>query len=83
MLRALLIIAAIGILMALMGWISFSNSGDHATITLEKQEVQKDTETAVNKVKELGHDLGQKAEQAFDGNKAPATSEPVAPVTNP
>ena len=72
MIRALLLVAIIGLVMALMGWLTFQNSGDSATIVLNKQQVKKDTDKAVEKVKELSQDLQNSAEKAFDNSSPPA-----------
>lgn len=41
--KALLIILAIVIALALMGWISFTATDSSATVTIERQEIREDT----------------------------------------
>lgn len=82
MLRTILIIAIIALVLGLMGWLKFSNSGNETTIKLDKAQVKEDTGKAVEKAKEISADLKERAEEAFDQKAetepAPAT-EPVAP----
>ena len=56
--KGLLILAAVVLLAALLGWLSFGNSDDSATMTIDKQEVRQDTEAAMEE-SEGGRRRGQ------------------------
>ena len=77
--KGLLILAAVVLLAALLGWLSFGNSDDSATMTIDKQEVRQDTEAAVEKAKEVAEEAKQKIQEAV-GEDQPADSpdEPAA-----
>jgi hypothetical protein len=51
--RALIILLAIVVLLALVGWISFNNSDGRSSINLETQEIREDTGEMMNKGSEL------------------------------
>jgi hypothetical protein len=57
---ALLAIVAMG----LLGWITFNDSQDKATITIEKKEIQDDTRKAVDKGKDLVDEAKQKLHES-------------------
>lgn len=51
--RVLLIFVAIVVLLALVGWISFSNDPGRSSINLETQEIREDTGEMMHKGSEL------------------------------
>lgn len=59
------------------GWLSFSISGDKATITLDKNEIRKDTQEAIDTGKNL---LDKASEKARDIDEKDAGNDPVRKV---
>lgn len=51
--RVLVILAAILVLFALVGWITFGNDAGRSSINLETEEIRKDTGEMMNKGSEL------------------------------
>ncbi|HUG19768.1 MAG TPA: hypothetical protein VMM56_12360 [Planctomycetaceae bacterium] len=66
--KVLLIISVIVLGLAFVGWLKYSDSEANTTITIDKQEVKKDTEAAVEKSKEVLEDVKQKASEVLDRN---------------
>jgi hypothetical protein len=81
LMRALIFLVAIVLLLALAGWISFSNSSGRSSINIETQKIEQDTDRAM----ETGSNLLRKAGDAVDHANEPApetvpvTSAPVSP----
>ena len=79
--RGLILLLAVVLLLALVGWISFSAGPDRASINLEKQEIKQDTreildagEQAIDQAREeVNH-----TEPDADSNE-PATTPVGAP----
>ena len=71
--RVLIILAAIVILFALVGWITFGNDADRPSINLETEEIRQDTSEMMNK----GSELLKDAEEEVDPN--PDTEPPTTP----
>lgn len=74
--RALILLAAIVLVLALVGWISFSKGPDHASITIESDKIRQDT----RQVMESGAQVLHKAEDKID---AEANQQPNAAPPNP
>jgi uncharacterized protein YxeA len=51
------------VLMAVAGWLTFSDSKDRATINVETQEMKEDTREAVRKGKEFSEKAGEKTRE--------------------
>lgn len=51
--------------MVLGGWISFSDSGDSASMTIHKEKVKADTESAVEEGKELFQETADQGEKLW------------------
>jgi hypothetical protein len=80
--RAFLILVAIVLVFALVGWISFSKGPGRASINLETEEIREDTQHAMQSGGELLHKAGDKMQN--EANRPPETaSQPQepAPVT--
>ena len=60
--RGLLALVVIVLILALVGWISFGNNANEATITIDKQKVKQDVE----KIEESGKELGDRIERAIE-----------------
>lgn len=67
--RAIVFLVFGVLILALVGWISFSRDGERSSINLETQEIKEDTQ----KVMESGAELLEKAERQID---RATTSEP-------
>lgn len=57
--KAALIIIALILCAALIGWITFDSTGDRASVNIETQEIKQDTKKAVKKGKDLIDDAKQ------------------------
>jgi Flp pilus assembly protein TadB len=75
--RAIIIVAVILLVMVALGWLSFRASQDRATMTIETQKIEQDTEQAVEKGREVWQDARKNLR---DGRDQPATSDPPAPI---
>lgn len=69
--RALIIVVALVLIFALVGWISFSKGPDRASVNLETGEIRQDTQHAM----QSGAELLQKA-----GDKMQTEANRPAPV---
>ncbi|MEQ8784861.1 MAG: hypothetical protein RIC55_01120 [Pirellulaceae bacterium] len=56
----LLVILAVAVAMLLLGWVYVRDSGDSTEIIIDKQEVQRDTDAAVDATKDFAEDAGDK-----------------------
>ena len=68
--RALILIAAIILLMALVGWVTFGTAPGRSSINLETEQIRHDTRQAL----ETGADAIHKAEDAVRPDDAQAES---------
>jgi hypothetical protein len=73
--RVLIILAAILVLLALVGWITFGNDSERSSINLETEEIRKDAGEMMNK----GSELLKEAEDEV----APASESEPATTPNP
>lgn len=64
--RAVLILAAVVLLMVLLGWITFSREGDRPAVTINTDTVQQDTERAVEASREAAAKAAEGAERLAD-----------------
>jgi len=51
--RAILILVVIALLMVLAGWLTFAKNGNQASVTIETQKIERDTERAIDRGKEV------------------------------
>jgi hypothetical protein len=80
--RALLILAAIVLVLALVGWITFSKGPDHASINIESERIRQDTKQVMQSGAEMLHKAGDKVET--EANRPPSnapSNRDVSPVT--
>lgn len=66
--RALIAIAIVVLILALVGWISFSFSDGRSSINLETEEIKQDTQKAL----ESGSDLLKKVETELEETRSQA-----------
>jgi hypothetical protein len=71
--RALLILAAVVLLLAVAGWITFSSDAGRSSINLETEEIREDT----GEVMRSGSELLQKAEEEITEEPAPDGATPA------
>jgi hypothetical protein len=74
--RALLVVVAVLLIFALVGWITFSKGPDRASINIESGQIQHDTKKAMESGAELLHKAGDKVHDE-------ASRQPDGPATNP
>jgi len=55
--RAILGLIVIVLIAAILGWVSFGDSPNEATITVEKQKIRADVDKATEAGKEMGRKL--------------------------
>jgi hypothetical protein len=80
--RALILLAAIVLILALVGWISFSKGPDRASINIESSQIRQDTKQVMESGAEVLHKAGDKVEAEADRQPAGTANNPdVAPVT--
>jgi hypothetical protein len=80
--RALILLAVIVLVLALVGWISFSKGPDRTSINIESNKIRQDTKEVMESGAKMLHKAGDNVEA--EANRAPS-GEPrnpdVAPVT--
>jgi hypothetical protein len=74
--RVILILAVVVLLMALVGWIKFSNTPQQSTISIEKETIKQDTDRVV----ERGNEFLEDTRRATGTEAAPTTPTQPAPV---
>ena len=75
--RTLIVVAAAVVLLALVGWVTFSSGPGRSSINLETDEIKQDAQGAM----ESGAKLLDEAEQAIDPDSPanPPSAEPIEP----
>jgi hypothetical protein len=80
--RALILLAAIVLVFALAGWISFSQGPDRASVNIESEEIRQDTKQVMESGAELLHKAGDKVEAEANREPDRLSRDPdAAPVT--
>lgn len=83
--RALLGLAAIVLLLAVCGWITFSWNGNRASVNVETERIESDTEQIVDEGQELLEKAGREAptrdESVTPTNEEGIPAAPLSPVT--
>jgi len=77
--RFLVIVGMVVLGMTLLGWLSFSQTGERATISIETKEIKEDTGKAMEKGKELTEEAGRKTRSLLNesrDHKPPADQSP-------
>jgi len=64
--RALVFLALVVIVLALVGWISFSKGPDRTSINIEANKIRQDTKQLMGSGGEMLHKAGDKVETAAD-----------------
>lgn len=72
--RAILLLAAVVLVLAFAGWISFSKSSDRSSINLETQQIKQDTDRALESGSALLREAGAAADRANASEPQPATA---------
>jgi hypothetical protein len=77
--RALILLVVVILALALAGWISFSKSPDRSSINLETQQIQQDTDRALESGSNLLRNAGEAVDRANEPPPQPtSTSEPLS-----
>ena len=80
--RALILLAAIVLVLALVGWISFSKGPDRASVNIESDKIRQDTRQVMESGAQMLHEAGDKVEAEVSREPKHVPSDPdVAPVT--
>jgi hypothetical protein len=61
--RAILVLLAVVLLLAVAGWVSFNQGPDRSSINLETEKIRSDTNEAVETGAEILHKAGDKLDQ--------------------
>lgn len=77
--RALVVALAITLLLALVGWITFSWSGDRASVNVETDKIERDT----SEMLERGKEAIDKARSEFDEDSPEPVDDEVDDSLNP
>jgi hypothetical protein len=75
--RVLLLLIAVVAILALVGWITFSNEPGRTSVNLETQEIREDTKGVMKSGSEMLH----KAGDGIDPNHAPQSQSPETTTT--
>ena len=76
--RVLILLAAVVLVFALLGWISFNNSPGRASVNIESDRIRQDADRAM----QTGGELLQKAGDKVSSDRvAPSTSGEPVPAT--
>ena len=82
--RALLGLAAVVLLLTVCGWITFSWNGDRASVNVETDRIESDTEGIVEEGRELLEAAGRDAPANQDpDNQNAGPSDEVPPAVTP
>lgn len=77
--RALLFIVAVVLILALLGWITFSSSPGKSSINIETQKIEQDTDQALEKSAEALQRAGESLDSTMESE--PETTEQIEPQT--
>lgn len=61
--KTVLIVVCVVLAMALLGWLTFTNSPDHTTIHIETQKIKNDTRRAVEEGEKVIDDVQRKSQE--------------------
>lgn len=80
--RAIIILIAIIVVCALVGWISFSNGPGRSSINIETNEIRQDTKQVMQSGADLLHKAGDKVEQEANqpNEQTPPVQNEAAPI---
>lgn len=79
--RVLLGLVAIVLLLAVCGWITFSWSGDRASVNVETEKIETDSQHIVDESRDLIEGVSKQDDPAVPGEETPA--EAADPVLQP
>lgn len=81
--RALIVLIAVVLLFALIGWISISRGPDRSSINIETNQIRTDTDRVMKSGAELLHKAGDKVEReaAPPQEQAPPVEHEATPGT--
>ena len=78
--KGLLILIAVAVLMAVGGWLTFSNTGHRASVTIETEKIERDTRSAVRNGADALSEAAEKIGDEVNIRKEPSTRDSYAPV---
>jgi hypothetical protein len=82
--RAILLLVAIVVVLALVGWISFSKGPDRTSINIESGRIREDTKQVMESGAEVLHKAGDKVEAETTQDSVPAPESPqTTPISAP
>ncbi len=77
--RVILILVVIVLLLVMAGWLTIGRNGNRTSINIETQKIERDTERAVDRGKEVLHNVNPLAPKTQPQGPAPIDYAPVAP----
>lgn len=78
--KGLLILIAVAVLMAVGGWLTFSNTGHRASVTIETEKIERDTRSAVRNGADALSEAAEKIGDEVNIREEPSTRDSYAPV---
>ena len=80
--RALILLVAIVLVLAVAGWISFSKGPDRASINIESEKIRQDTKQVMESSAQVLHKAGDKVGDEANREPSRASEKPeLAPGT--
>jgi hypothetical protein len=80
--RVVILLAAIVLVLALVGWITFRKGPEGPSVTVESERIRQDTKRVMDSGAQVLHKAGDKVEQtAKDRSDSQPTNREVTPAT--
>jgi hypothetical protein len=76
--RALILLAAIVVVLALVGWISFRKGPEGPSVTIESERIRQDTKKVMDSSAQMLHKARDKVEAKANGEPSPVANNPNA-----
>ncbi len=81
--KGLLILIAVIVLMAVGGWLTFSNTGHCTSVTIETEKIERDTRSAVQNGADALSEAAEKIGDEVKIREEPSTRDSHAPGAAP
>ena len=76
--RALIFLALVVVVLALVGWISFSKGPERTSINIESDKIRQDTKELMGSGAQMLHKSGEKVEAEADRGPSQVPNHPYA-----
>jgi hypothetical protein len=78
--RSLIFIIAVVLILALLGWITFSSTPGKSSINIETQKIEQDTDQALEKGAEALQKAGDSIDSSLRTDSEPSSAAPTTPA---